>query len=480
MRIVHAASEMLPYMKTGGLADVTAALTKSLASLGHDVSLFIPGYREIIDRLEYEQAKLAVVLEVELGREFHQCEVYELRIGLRQTLYVVRRDEFFDRKYAYGTPSRDYDDNDRRYIYFCKAIVKAMHTLGIKADILHCHDWQTGLAPLFLRYAEQQSGVSLAGKTFFTIHNLAFQGVFSSDSFRFTNLPEEFNCMDGLEFFEQISMIKGGIFFADKITTVSPNYAREILTTEFGYGLEGALEARSDDLVGIANGIDGELWDPSIDPALPANYDADNLDGKKKCRAALLRRFGLSATAKTPVYGMVCRLTEQKGIHFLIKELEFFVQCDCRLLVLGLGNLEFQKSLAKWARRKPQHIAVHFAMDEPLSHLIEAGSDFFLLPSTFEPCGLNQMYSQVYGTIPLASKVGGLADTVIDIDECKETGTGVCFDHTQDGLRSGLERSLKLFRNKKRMNAVRQRGMRKNFSWKDVAKEYEAKYLECV
>ncbi len=480
MRIVHAASEVLPYMKTGGLADVTAALTKSLASFGHDVSLFMPGYRDVLDRADFEKAKLSVVIEVELGKEFLQCEIYELKIGLRQTLYVVRRDEFFDRRCAYGTPQRDYDDNDRRYIYFCKAVVKAMHVLSIKADIFHCHDWQTGLAPLFLRCEEQKRETSLAGKTFFTIHNLAFQGLFPSDSFRFTNLPEEFNSIDGLEFFEQISMIKGGIVFADKIMTVSPNYAKEILTSEFSCGLGGALEARSEDLVGITNGIDVELWDPAIDPALPANYDVDNMVGKRKCRSALLKEFGLPNDTAKPVYGMVCRLTEQKGIPYLIDELKFFVENDCRLVVLGLGQLEYQKTLQRWAKAHPENIAVRFQLDEPLSHLIEAGSDFFLMPSTFEPCGLNQMYSQVYGTIPLGSKVGGIVDTMIDLVENPDEGTGIGFEHTLKGFGEGLKMSLELFADDERFKEVRRRGMVRSFSWSEVGREYEKLYLECV
>ncbi len=479
MKIVHAASELFPFVKTGGLADVCAALSKSLAGFGHEVSFILPAYRQILESEAFKKAKLKVVLQIELDQDFLRGEVYALSLGKRQTLYVVRRDEFFDRTYPYGNPGRDYDDNDRRYIYFCKAIVETMHLLDIKADILHCHDWQTGLAPLMLRMEEQESGISLALKTFFSIHNLAFQGLFPSRSFRFTNLPEEFNAVDGIEFYEQMSMIKGGIFFADKIMTVSPNYAKEILTPDFGCGLEGALQVREDDLIGVANGIDTEVWDPSSDDALPAFYSKGNLAGKKACRSLLLDEVHLPQTEK-PVYGMICRLTEQKGLDLLLRQMNFFVKNDCRLIILGMGDQSYERALKRWVKAHPNHISVSLRLDENMSHLVEAGSDFYLMPSIFEPCGLNQMYSQRYGAVPIVSAVGGLKDTVVSILDDPEKGAGISFEPTDEGLKGALNQSLKLFDDKEAYAKAQKNGMERDFSWKKVARQYEELYSDSI
>ena len=470
---------MFPFVKTGGLADVCGSLSKSLAGLGHEVSFFLPGYRKILESEEFQNAKLKVVLQVELGDKYLRGEVWAIPLERRRTLYIIRRDEFYDRGNLYGTRERDYDDNDQRYTYFCKAVVDAIRLLDIKADIVHCHDWQTGLLPLFLRIAEQQSGKSIALKTFFTIHNLAFQGLFPRSSFKYTNLSQEFNSMNGLEFYEQISMIKGGIFFADKIMTVSPNYAREILTVEFGCGLEGALRVREEDLVGIANGIDEDVWNPVTDPLLPHGFSADDLSGKQACRKALLEEAGLPPT-KNPVYGMICRLTQQKGVDLLLRRLSFFVKNDCRLVILGKGDPTYEKALKRWAKSNPDNIAVCLKLDEAMSHLVEAGSDYFLMPSIFEPCGLNQMYSQRYGTIPLVSRVGGLKDTVVDLTLEPEQGTGVTFEPTDRSFAAALDHSLELYQDKKRFTTVVKRAMGSDFSWKGVTRQYEQLYRDSI
>ena len=476
MRIVHAASEMYPFIKTGGLADVCGSLSKALAGFGHEVSFFLPGYRKVIETEEFEKkAKLKGVLQIEMGDEFLRGEVYAVPIAKRLTLYVIRRDEFFDRSTPYGGSKRDYDDNDRRFIFFCKAVVDAIRLLDIKADVLHCHDWQTGLAPLFLRLEEQATGATLALKTFFTIHNLAFQGLFPAKNFAYTNLPDEFNALDGIEFYEQISMIKGGIFFADMITTVSPNYAKEILTPKFGCGLEGALQLRGEDLVGIANGVDTEEWDPARDRKLPANYSAKDLAGKLICRSALLEKLGLPHSDK-PVYGMIARLTQQKGVDLLLEQMDFFIKQDCRLAVLGKGDAEFERALKRHARNKPNNVGVSIVLDEEMSHLVEAGSDYFLMPSNFEPCGLNQMYSQRYGTIPIVSNVGGLADTVIDIASNPKEGTGIIFEPNATDFAGALARSLELFEDRSRYSQAQQNGMARDFSWLKVARTYESMY----
>ena len=479
MKIIHAASEMFPHMKTGGLADVTGALCKSLSRFGHDVSIFLPGYRKIIESPEFAKAKPKVVLHVELGDEYLRGEIYAMPLGKRQTMYVIRRDEFFDRSNPYGSFNRDYDDNDRRFIWYCKAIVEGMRLLDLKADVFNCHDWQTGLAPLFLRVAEEEYNTSLALKTFFSIHNLAFQGLFPNSSFRYTNLPSEFNELDGIEFYEQISLIKGGIFFSDKIITVSRNYAKEILTPEFGCGMEGALNTRSSDLIGIANGIDTDVWDPSVDDRLPAKYSLSNLEGKRACRSHLLRKLGLAET-DNPVYGIVCRLTEQKGLDILLSQMSFFSKRDCRLVVLGTGDPKYERSLKRWAKTHPDKIAVCTVLDEAMSHLVEAGSDYYLMPSVFEPCGLNQMYSQRYGTPPLASDVGGLHDTIVDFRQDAEGGSGLLFEPSEQAFRNALEESISIYGMKSEYDKMQANGIKRDFSWTNAAKEYEALYSESI
>ena len=479
MKIIHAASEMFPHMKTGGLADVTGALCKSLSRFGHDVSIFLPGYRKIIESPEFAKAKPKVVLHVELGDEYLRGEIYAMPLGKRQTMYVIRRDEFFDRSNPYGSFNRDYDDNDRRFIWYCKAIVEGMRLLDLKADVFNCHDWQTGLAPLFLRVAEEEYNTSLALKTFFSIHNLAFQGLFPNSSFRYTNLPSEFNELDGIEFYEQISLIKGGIFFSDKIITVSRNYAKEILTPEFGCGMEGALNTRSSDLIGIANGIDTDVWDPSVDDRLPAKYSLSNLEGKRACRSHLLRKLGLAET-DNPVYGIVCRLTEQKGLDILLSQMSFFSKRDCRLVVLGTGDPKYERSLKRWAKTHPDKIAVCTVLNEAMSHLVEAGSDYYLMPSVFEPCGLNQMYSQRYGTPPLASDVGGLHDTIVDFRQDAEGGSGLLFEPSEQAFRNALEESISIYGMKSEYDKMQANGIKRDFSWTNAAKEYEALYSESI
>jgi starch synthase len=359
-------------------------------------------------------------------------------------------------------------------------VVETLRLAELHADIVNAHDWQTGLLPLLLRYAERRHGVTLALKTVFTIHNIAFQGVFPMRSFYRTNLPEELMGIDGIEFYGQMNMMKGGILFSDRVTTVSPRYAQEILTPEFGCGLDGVVQARAEDLSGLINGIDPAQWNPAADPLLPANFSADDLAGKAVCRAELLRSHGFAPEFAGPVFGMVCRLTEQKGLDFVIANQDFFAGQNCRFIVLGSGEHRYEEALRDLAAALPDKIAFSARLDEAMSHLIEAGSDFFLMPSLFEPCGLNQMYSQVYGTVPIVSRVGGLVDTVIDAGEQPKTGTGLICAPTADGLRQALQRALKLFADLPRYAAVRRRGMARDFSWQTAAKAYEKLYQEAL
>lgn len=480
MKIIHAASEVYPYIKTGGLADAVGALTSTLAKRGHEVAVFLPGYRKVMDMPEWSGVDPLLKLRIEMGDQFMSGEVRRMAIEPNLMVYLICRDEYYDRRNPYGNGNRDYEDNDKRFIYFCKGVVETMRALEMQADVVHCHDWQTALLPLLLRHAESRYGEMLADKTIFTIHNIAFQGIFPMRSFERTNLPAELMGIDGVEYYGQMSMMKAGILFADRVTTVSPRYAMEIQTAEFGCGLDGVVSTRADDLVGLINGIDPSVWNPAVDQLLPARYSAADMSGKRLCRAELLTRMGIDPTFAGPVFGMVCRLTQQKGVDLVLANATWFAKKNCRLVVLGTGDADLTEGLRKLASAHRDKVALSSRHDEAMSHLIEAGADFFLMPSRFEPCGLNQMYSQVYGTIPLVSRVGGLVDTVIDIDEIPGGGTGIMFEPTSAGMQSGLERALALFANPAELEAVRRRGMARDFGWDRALQAYEELYTETV
>ncbi|MBL9207986.1 MAG: glycogen synthase GlgA [Opitutaceae bacterium] len=476
MKIVHAASEVYPYVKTGGLADAVGALASTFADRGHAVSVFLPGYRLALEHPATAGAERKLRLKIEMGDRFASSDVFVFSPKKNLTIYLICREEFFDRRGIYGNGERDYEDNDNRYIFFAKAVVETLRLLEFKADIVHAHDWPTGLLPVLLRYAERRHGVTLALKTVYTIHNIAFQGVFSMRSFPRTNLPEELMGIDGLEYYGQMSFMKGGLLFADHVTTVSPQYAKEIQTPDFGCGLDGVVQSRAADLVGLINGIDRSVWDPSIDALLPARYSSEDLAGKAVCRTELIKRMGLTPGFKGPIFGMVARLTEQKGISLLLANRDFFINQTAALIVLGKGDGRFEKALKELADDLPGKVALAMRLDEGMSHLVEAGSDFFVMPSLFEPCGLNQMYSQAYGTVPLVTRVGGLVDTVVDIVDQPSAGTGIMFAPTVEGLQSGLHRALALFANRPAYQAVQRRCMQRDFSWTQAAVGYENLY----
>jgi starch synthase len=480
MKIVHVASELFPYIKTGGLADAVGALSAAFAESGHEVSVFIPGYRAVLEHKDAAGAERRLRLKVEMADQFLSGEVRMFSPRPNLKIYLVCREEFFDRRAPYGTSERDYEDNADRFIFFCKGVVEMLRIGDLQADIVHCHDWQASLLPVLLREAERRHRVTLALKTVFTIHNIAFQGVFPAKIFARTNLPDELYHMDGLEYYSQINLMKGGILFADRVTTVSPRYAKEIQTSEFGCGLDGVVQSRADDIVGLLNGVDNAVWNPAVDTLLPARYSSVNMSGKQVCRAELLKRCGFAAGFKGPIFGMVCRLTEQKGVDFVLANRDFFITNEVRLVVLGSGSKRMEEELSELAASLPQKVYLCAKLDEAMSHLIEAGSDYFIMPSVFEPCGLNQMYSQVYGTLPIVSRVGGLADTVSDADEHPATGTGLMCEPNATSLRDALERALVLFADKSRYTTVQQRAMAKDFSWKIAAAAYEKMYQESL
>jgi starch synthase len=480
MKIVHAASELYPYMKTGGLADAVAALAGALADNRHEVSVFLPGYRAILEHKDAATAERSLRLKIEMGDQFLSGDVRVFSPRKNLKVYLICREEFFDRRAPYGNGERDYEDNADRFIFFCKGVIETLRLADLQADVVHCHDWQAALLPLLLREAERRHGGTLALKTVFTIHNIAYQGLFPATTFARTNLPDELYHMDGLEYYSQVNFLKGGILFGDRVTTVSPRYAREIQTPEFGCGLDGVAQTRAEDIVGLLNGVDTAIWNPSLDATLPARYTRADLSGKKACRAELLTRCGFEPSFKGPIFGMICRFAEQKGVDLVLANRDFFLANDCRFAVLGTGDKRIEAEMKALVAEAPQKVALFLKLDEAMSHLIEAGSDFFVMPSLFEPCGLNQMYSQVYGTVPIVSRVGGLVDTVTDADEQPATGTGLMCDPTAASLRDALQRGLALYADPGRYAAVQQRGMARDFSWKVAAAGYETLYNEAL
>jgi starch synthase len=480
MKIVHAASEVFPYLKTGGLADVVGALSGVQADNGHEVAVFLPGYRTALDRPDVAGAERRLRLKIEMGEGYVAGDVLAFSPRRNLTVYFICREEYFDRRNAYGTGERDYEDNAARFIFFCKGVAEALRLLELQADIVHGHDWQAALLPLLLRDAERRLAITLADKTVFTIHNIAYQGLSPASTFALTNLPEELNSIDGLEYYGQINLLKAGILFADRVTTVSPNYAKEIQKPEFGCGMDGVVQTRSEDIVGLVNGVDTAIWNPATDPLIPARYSAADLSGKLSCRSALLRECGFAADFAGPIFGTVCRLVEQKGIDLILANRDFFLKEDCRLVVLGAGEKRYEEALRKVREKAPAKVFLHSRLDEGMSHLIEAGSDFFVMPSLFEPCGLNQMYSQVYGTVPIVSRVGGFVDTVVDADASPKTGTGIMCAPTSKSLAEALQRALRLYANKTRYAAIQARGMARDFGWRRAAAAYERLYQETL
>lgn len=479
MRIVQVASELFPYIKTGGLADVVGALATALAERGHEVEVFVPAYRALRDAPLAAGARRTATFAVALGTRQVGGRILSLEAGPRCTVHLVARDEFFDRRHLYcWDGERDYDDNDARFIFFAKAVVELLRRgEDGPVDALHAHDWQAGLVPLLVREAERQEGRRLVGRTVFTIHNLAFQGLFDAASFALTNLPEALFTSEGLEFHGRLNLLKAGARFADRVTTVSPTYSREVLTPAAGAGLDGVLRQRGGAFSGIRNGIDRQVWNPATDAGLPARFSADEPSGKAVCRAGLLRTFGWSEPVAGPVFGLVSRMTGAKGHDLVLGAIEEFLgEADCRLVVLGSGEHRYQRAYRELVAARPDRLALCPRLDESMSHLVMAGADFFLMPSQTEPCGLTQMYAMAYGTVPLASRVGGLADTVEDLDDSPRTGTGFLFPPEAAGFTSALRRAWRLWADADRLAEVRRRGMGRDFSWTRPVAEYERLY----
>lgn len=475
-RILFAASEVTPFAKTGGLADVSGSLPGALASLGHQVNVVMPYYKSVQEG-HFGIKPFEKALSVPFKGQFLRAGVFAAKKGRNVHLYFIQRDEFFDRSGLYGTPEGDYFDNAERFIFFSRAVLELNTSIGFQPHIIHCHDWQTGLVPVYLKSIYKTNPVLKKAKSVFTIHNLAYQGVFSREMMTVSELPMELFSMRGLEFYGKMNFLKGGIVFSDIITTVSEMYALEIQTPEFGYGMDGVLRDRNADIFGILNGVDYTSWNPRTDPHIEAHYDHKNLSGKKKCKEALRTAFKLKDSQEFPIIGIISRLADQKGFDILAEALDDLMKMDIFVVILGTGDEKYEKQYAALGKKYPGRLGVKIAFDNVLAHQIEAGSDMFLMPSKYEPCGLNQMYSLKYGTIPIVRATGGLEDTIQRFDPETGEGNGFKFSaYSPQALLEETQRALDVFRDKKTWTALVQRAMMLDFSWKKSAHKYDEIY----
>lgn len=491
IRVLLAASEVVGFAKTGGLADVAGALPAALARRGHSCAVFLPLYhctRHAPTPLERTEHTFQVPIA---GRPV-QGRLYCSTLGDSGVpVYLVEQPDYFERDdpalgrglYQFTPPAgrpRDYPDNCERFAFFCRAVLEAVRLLDLRPDVLHLHDWQTGLVPVYLREHYRRLGAPyLPIRTLFTIHNIAYQGIFPPDDLPTTGLGWHLFNPGQLEFYGYLSLLKAGIVFADRINTVSPTYAREIETPYYGLGMHGILAERRDRFCGIVNGADYRAWNPAADPFLASPYDADHLTpGKPRCKADLQTRAGLAVEPMAPLLGIVSRLTEQKGIDLVIRVAPHLLEQGAQLVVLGEGDPDHRRQLEGLRDRFPGRVSLTFAFDEPLAHRIEAGADLFLMPSLYEPSGLNQLYSMRYGTPPVVRATGGLADTVVDTTPATlaaGTATGFTFlACTPDALREAVQRALALHREQgPSWHQVVTTAMRQDWSWDRSAAAYE-------
>lgn len=477
-RILFASSEAAPLVKTGGLADISASLPAALKQLRHSVRLILPAYPPVLGQC----AKTRIAARLQIGED--AVVLREGRMpGSNVILWLVDSPAHFARDgnpYVDGN-GRDWPDNAERFTLFARVIVEiAMGRAGLKwrPEVLHCNDWQTGLAPALLHQEKGRPGCV------FSIHNLAYQGRFPWTTFQRLGLPASLWDYRALEFHGEMSMIKGGLAFADRLTTVSPTYAREICTPALGMGLDGLLNYRRNHLAGILNGVDYTLWDPGVDPYIAVPYGPQQLAAKKANKTALQRQLGLPQGEQIPLFGLVSRFVGQKGIDLVLQAATTFLKEPVQLVMLGSGEPNLEAAAKKLAQRHPRQVRAHIGYSEELSHRIEAASDFFLMPSRFEPCGLNQLYSLRYGTLPIVHRTGGLADTVVHTDAASldsGTATGFVFEHpTVDGLLWAIREALQCYRHPDCYSRVQHTAMQQDFSWSKSAREYLRIYRQTI
>ena len=480
-KILFVSSEVFPFMKTGGLADVSAALPQTLAKLGHEVRIVVPKYGAVDDRkFKIHEVVRLKDLQVDIGGKevifsLKSCFLPGQRV--RVQIYFLDNDEYFgSRNSLYVNPAngKDYKDNDERFVLLSKSIFELIQKLGWIPDLIHCNDWQCGLIPAYLKTVYKDEEQFQQFKTLFTIHNIAYQGEFPASSFKKLGLPAELNSEKGILHKGKVNFMKSGLMFADAINTVSKTYAEEITKDDkYSSGLKGLLSKRKKDLYGIINGIDIKVWNPEKDKHLPKKYNIKTLANKAFNKQALTERFGLKYDENIPVLGIISRLFDSKGIDLVQKIFKDLMKLDIQLILLGTGDKKYHTFFDKMAHKHNDKFACYLGFNDDLAHLIESGADIFLMPSKFEPCGLNQMYSLRYGTVPVVRETGGLADTVVKFNEKTGEGNGFVFKkYDANEFLKEIKRAIKVFNDKKTWTQIMKSGMKSDFSWHSSAKKY--------
>ena len=469
MHIAFVASECVPFSKTGGLADVVGALPRALAAAGHEVSVYLPRYR--LTRIP-EERTVVQSITVPFDDQYRFCSIAAGAGYPGVRFFFVDYPPFFDRDGLYGTASGDFPDNAERFALFCRAVLEGTKILGVP-ELFHCHDWQSALVPVLLKtqYAEdpafRNTGIA------FTIHNIGYQGLFPPEILPLLMLPWDLFTISKMEYFGNVNFLKGALAYSDMITTVSRKYAQEIQTSEYGFGLEGVLKERSQNVVGILNGVDYDEWNPEADRFIAAHYSVNDLSGKHECKYDLLASAGLKPDPDIPVIGIVSRFAAQKGFDLIGQIVDRLALEDVYLVVLGSGDKLYEEMFLRLMRRVPGKVSVRVAYDNALAHKIEAGADMFLMPSHYEPSGLSQMYSLKYGTVPIVRATGGLDDTIDPWDARTKKGTGFKFqEYTGEALLRTIHQALQLYRDQESWQRLMRNGMAKDFSWRVSAREY--------
>jgi starch synthase len=470
VKIVFAASECVPFSKTGGLADVVGALPRALVELGHTVSVYLPKYKQT----KLPEARVLLrSITVPFDDHYRFCSVLDGGKHSGVQFYFIDYPPFFDRDALYGTPAGDYPDNAERFALYSRAVLEAAKILG-PPDIFHCHDWQSALVPILLRNIYAADPVLRDAATVFTIHNMGYQGLFPPDTLPLLMLPWDLFTIDKMEFWGKVNFLKGALVFSDYITTVSRKYSQEIQTSEYGFGLDGVLRGRSGTVAGILNGVDYNEWSPEKDKYLAAQYSPEALEGKQECKRDLLKQFGIeNPNLELPVMGIVSRFAAQKGFDLISKIANDLARLPLILTILGSGDKQYEELFRKLNLQSPEKFALKVAYDNAVAHKIEAGADMFLMPSHYEPCGLNQIYSLKYGTVPVVRATGGLDDTIEPWDPKTGKGTGFKFTpYTGSALLTTVHEALEAFKDKAAWKKLMINGMGKDFSWSASAKEY--------
>lgn len=482
IKVLMASPEVVPFAKTGGLADVVGSLPLALSRLDCEVRIVLPKYK-VVNESGFSPLNIDKEVSFKVGDTIQEARILSTKVAGVVTVYFLEHDEYYNRDGLYGTPEAgDYKDNLSRFLFFCRGALELLKKIEYKPQIIHCHDWQTGLIPVYLKTMYHNDPFFEGVKTVFTVHNLAYQGIFPKEEFYLTGLDEEIFTPDKLEFWDKINLMKGGLVYADILSTVSNGYAQEILTPEYGCGLEGVLKERKDKLYGVINGLDYNEWNPTMDKEITMAYDINTIGRKVKNKKALQQENNLKVDNDIPVIGMITRLASQKGLDILDEIIDELMELNIQFILLGTGDARYHTRMEQIKEKFQNKAAIHLTFDTKLAKRIYAGADMFLMPSKYEPCGLGQLISLRYGTIPIVRATGGLKDTIVNFDPERKIGNGFVFDeYNSQALLSTIKRAVDVFCNdKESWRRLILNGMSADFSWEHSAKEYIKLYEKAL